>query len=275
MEQLILMKQRIKAVETIKKVTHAMRLISMSSHTRLNEKKKHLLTYKKAFEELRSSVQPVLPEAPEEPTIVEDQHLLILVGSQKGLCGPFNTTLFKYFSPYKVAMRNRASFIGVGSYAVEYLNRKQVSQVASFNTFTVDTFVAISQAITDYITKSPIRYTTVTVFSNKQKSFFVQLPQQNQVYPLPEQKSEETLETEYLFEQSPEKLSETLDTMLLTLNLQALLFDSLISEQAARFVSMDSSTRNAENLLTSLKIGYNKIRQASITRELTELSASQ
>lgn len=275
MEQLILMKQRIKAVETIKKVTRAMRLISMSSHTRLNEKKKHLIKYKKTFEEVWNSVQPVLPEDTEELTSISNRHLMILVGSQKGLCGTFNTSLFKFFSQHKAPLRNSSSFIGVGPYAVEYLERKQISPVVSFDNFTAAHFVAIAQAITDYIIKTRIHYKTVTVFSNKSKTFFVQLPQRVQIYPLVKPTFSEVVQTEYLFEQSPEKLKDTLDTLLLSLNIQELLFDSLVAEQAARFVSMDASTRNAENLLTSLKIGYNKVRQASITRELTELSASQ
>jgi F-type H+-transporting ATPase subunit gamma len=275
MEQLILMKQRIKAVGTIKKVTHAMRLISMSSHTRLNANKKQLITFKKTFEAIWNSVRPVLPKAPEEQQVREEHHLLILIGSQKGLCGPFNTNLYKFFGHHRLTLRSQTSYIGVGSYAVDYLERKQISQVASFSTFTPQTFVAIAQAITEHIMNSPLTYSRVTVFSNKQKSFFVQLPQQVTVYPLVHLEAEEAIETDYLFEQSPAKLKETLEHMLLTLNLQELLFDSLISEQAARFVSMDSSTRNAENLLTTLKTGYNKIRQTNITRELTELSASQ
>lgn len=96
MEQLIVMKQRIKAVETIKKVTHAMRLISMSSHTRLLEKKKNLTEYKETFESLWGSVQAVLPPIKEGPTRGTPKQLIILVSSQKGLCGTFNTALIKW-----------------------------------------------------------------------------------------------------------------------------------------------------------------------------------
>ena len=61
---------------------------------------------------------------------------------------------------------------------------------------------------------------------------------------------------------------------MISINIQAALYESLLSEQSARFLSMDAATQNAQNLLNKMKLEYNKLRQANITRELTELSAS-
>ena len=77
MAQLITMRQRIKAVETIKKITHAMRLISMSSHSRLRHKKIHLETYKNAFQALWSRVKHLVPPTPPAASAV-NQTLLFL-----------------------------------------------------------------------------------------------------------------------------------------------------------------------------------------------------
>ena len=274
MEQLIVMKRRIKAVETIKKVTHAMRLISMSSHTRLNDKKAALSAYKKTFENLWNSVRTVLPPAEKRPET--HAQLSILVGSEKGLCGTFNTNLLKYFNQQQGPLTKDMHIIGIGAHAVKYLQQKNCIPVASYEPLTKNSFVSIAQAVTNHIMNSPFVYRTATVYSNKQKTFFVQQPHESVIYPLtdpvtdPKTKSE----TDYLFEQSPELLRTTLSSLYLSIAMQELLFESLVSEQAARFISMDGSTRNAENLLTSLKTDYNKIRQASITRELTELSAT-
>ena len=272
MEQLIVMKRRIEAVETIKKVTHAMRLIAMSSHSRFNDKRVALTKYKQAFQELWGSVQSILPP-PEERVLTHDQ-LIILIGSEKGLCGTFNTSLFKYFHKQDPSLSDGSHIIGIGARAVKYLQQKKIPQVASYEPLKADQFVTIAQAVTDHILYSPFVYRSVTVYSNKQKTFFVQRPQKAVVYPLPDPEITHKEPLEYLFEQSPDLLRARLSSLYLSITLQELLFESLLSEHAARFISMDASTRNADNLLSTLKTNYNKIRQATITRELTELSAT-
>jgi F-type H+-transporting ATPase subunit gamma len=272
MEQLIIMKQRIKTVETIKKVTHAMRLISMSSHTRLLEKRKDIVSYKKACEKLWSSVYPSLP-ASSGYTSEEPKELVILVGSQKGLCGGFNTSLFKFFEGSNPKASKHTHLIAVGQFSADYLKRHKINPVASYPVFTLEQFIPIAQAISDLIMSDSIKYKTVTVYHTIEKTFFVQQPRKTVIYPF-NNPSQESDPQEYLFEQSPELLRDMISNLLLFVSLQNILFESLLSEQAARFISMDTSTRNADNLITSMKLGYNKIRQASITRELSELSAT-
>lgn len=277
MAQLITMRQRIKAVETIKKITHAMRLISMSSHTRLRHKKAHLEAYKKAFQTLWGRIAHVVPLAPESEKVLSPHaDLVILVSSQKGLCGTFNTTLFKFFELETTSISENTRYIGIGKYASDYLKQQQKDIVTTFPEFSSLNFVSIAQTIAHLVTQTPGYFSTVTVYSNYQKSFFVQKPQRSQVYPLAEQNLAQSQEStaEYIFEQSPQELSATIHHLMITVSLEELLFDSLLAEQAARFISMDNSTRNAEKLLVSMKLEYNKTRQAAITRELTELASS-
>lgn len=273
MEQLAHMKRRIKAVETIKKVTHAMRLISMSTHTKLQEKRTYLNTYKATFESLWASVHHRLPALID--TRPKDPHkVIIVIGSQKGLVGTFNTNLFKVIEKDHRSLKN-VYCIGIGSYAVEYLRKKKAIILASYDPLTIDSFVAISQAVTDILINGPIQYAAVTVYSNVSKSFFVQQPLVTPLLPIVEPTIEATTPNiEYTFEQSPEELRDTLRYLLISVSLQELIFQSIVSAQAARFVSMDAATRNAESLLTSMRLDYNKLRQASITRELTELTAT-
>lgn len=274
MAQLISMRQRIKAVETIKKITHAMRLISMSSHSRLRQKKVHLEEYKKAFENLWTKIAP-LTQGVHQDSLADSYQLIILVSSQKGLCGTFNSSLFKFFHQ-EIPLQESMHFIAVGKYAHEYLAAQKKTPLASYNNFTVSNFVAISRAITDLILQKHPQYHKVVVVSNYQKSFFLQKPRATQLYPLPKNSKykEPTQDHGYLFEQTPEELSATILQLMLTVSLEELLFDSLLAEQAARFLSMDSSTRNADKLLVSMKLEYNKRRQSAITAELTELATS-
>lgn len=200
--------------------------------------------------------------------------MIILVGSQKGLCGVFNSALFKFFEKNLKKLTIDHHVIGVGHFAIEYLKRRKINQIASYDHLTEKQFVQIAQALARQIVDSPICYETVTVYSNTEKTFFVQQPEKHQVLPVKPPSIMYPQEESFLFEQSPELLRDTLRSLLISISLQERLFESLLSEQAARFVSMDGSTRNADTLISSMKLGYNKIRQAAITRELTELSSS-
>ena len=277
MAQLIQMRQRIQAAESTKKITQAMRLISMSTHSRLRNKKEHLQTYRVAFDKLwqrLSYLQP--PATPQE----QERHLIILVSSHKGLCGNFNTQLFKFFEQ-KIESVSTVThdFISVGRYAASYLHEHQHITLAAYNTFTSVQFTHIANAITDIILSGAVLYTSVTVYSNFSKSFFIQRPQKTQLLPSTANQGYTTAlhngqQQEYILEASAEELGSLVHKLMLSISLQELLFESLLAEQAARFLSMDSATRNADNLITDMRLEYNKTRQATITRELTELSSS-
>lgn len=277
MAQLVLMRQRIKAIETIKKITHAMRLISMSTHSRLRHKKAHLEKYKDAFQQLWQKVRTTISLSVEESLTETPQHLIIIVSAQKGLCGTFNSALFKYFELENPTITSSSEhhFISVGKYAANYFKQHNITALASYNTFTSAYFVSIAQAITSLIITAPTPYSTVTVYSNYSRSFFVQRPQKTLLLPLREPTEATAAEpSDYIFEQEAHELSAIIQQMMISVTLQEILFESLLAEQAARFLSMDSATRNADNLLTAMRLDYNKTRQSIITRELAELASS-
>jgi len=124
MAQLIQMRQRIKAIETIKKVTHAMRLISMSLHSRLRVKTPLLKNYNNEISNIFKKLRRIAPEwtspitHPQAPE--ESNPLFVLVGSQKGLCGTFNTALIKEFERIMPTQElKKPQFIAVGKKAVD------------------------------------------------------------------------------------------------------------------------------------------------------------
>jgi len=98
MSKLIQMRNRIQTIETIRKVTDVMRIISMSAHSRLKTKQEPLNTYLNALKNLLAKVQRATPSWSHEqlmPTGNNNNRLIIVIGSQKGLCGGFNTQLSK------------------------------------------------------------------------------------------------------------------------------------------------------------------------------------
>lgn len=276
MEQLVSMKQRIKTIEVIRKITNAMRLISMSMHSKLRNRRSNLENYKVTFYQLWSRTSHLLGEDIKDINLKPKKgNLIILVASQKGLSGVFNSELFKFFNKYKITSDDR--FITVSKYADDYLRSKDIPILESYKQLTSNTFVHISQSITNTILKNLDQFNSIRVFSNHPKTFFIQEPKENIVFPFSQQTNQNNNQQEnvdYIFDQPVQELSETIKQLIISINIQDLIFESLLAEQAARFLSMDSATRNAENLLSNMKIEYNKLRQANITRELTELSSS-
>lgn len=280
MSQLVQMRQRIKSIETIKKVTHAMRLISMSSHARFRAKKTGLQLYQTELKRLFSIVQQETKEWQNprlQPTAdYNGPTLIILVGSQKGLCGIFNTLLFQFFEQ-KLASYNRQQLqlITIGKKADEYAAKFSLPVIKSFTELSSASLPEISNEITNMIIKAEIPYAHVSIFSNYPKTFFAQKPEQSILIPFQvPQVNKVSSPEEYTFEQAPETLLDFLANRFLFSSISELLLNSLVAESAARFIAMDNSTRNATNLLDDMKLDYNKLRQAKITRELTDLIGS-
>jgi len=289
MAQLIQMRQRIKAIDTIKKVTHAMRLISMSTHSHLKNKERSLYAYTQAIKELFQQIKSQAPHWTNtiiEPTPLQTKkNLIILIGSQKGLCGSFNTTLFKLFELHHTQLQQENSFyIPIGKKAVEFMQAKKenshetVTILDSFSEFSSSGITLLSTTITDHIMRE--QYTQVLFVSNIIKTFFIQKPRILSLIPfhplnnMNDEKMVASSAIEYSWEQEPHAILDILIAQYIEACVHEILFQSLLAEQAARFISMDSSTRNAEKLLDTTKLQYNKLRQTKITREISELASS-
>lgn len=280
MAQLIQIRQRIKAIETIKKITHAMRLISMSSHTRLSNKKNAIEQYKTTTTDLLQNAYKAHPSWNSfilQPTKkINPRNLIILIGSQKGLCGNFNTMLFSFFEERMLHQLDK-SFQGitVGKKAETFLAAKKglsiMNHYVNLNSTTISTIT--SQLVNIIITAHP-HFSSITIFSNVLKTFFAQQPQVTQLIPFITDPTNDKKTFSYHWEQSPEIIFKYLTHEYLYARLYYLLYESLLAEQATRFIAMDNSTRNAEQLLDNMNLMYNKLRQTKITRELTELMTS-
>lgn len=276
------MRQRIKAIQTIKKITHAMRLISMSTHSQLKHKEAPLKYYCNSIENLFYKVKQSAPGW-HNPIIMprksqRHKDLIILIGSQKGLCGTFNSLLFKSFeSMLKNYNKQHVQVIAVGKRAADYVKSRKLEPISTYNKFTTVTFKQILQQITNTILMADPTFHSVTVVSNILKTFFVQKPKATSIIPLKKNvndaQSQQIIE-DYTWEQPKQELLDSIAYLLVKSSIEHLLFQSLLAEQAARFLSMDSATRNAESLLEKAELTYNKLRQAKITKELTELSGS-
>jgi len=280
MAQLTQLKHRIKAIETIKKITHAMRLISISTHARLKNKETALLQYTNTLNALYHTIKKEVPTWHHpylNPAHNDHSHpLIIIIGSEKGLCGSFNTMLFQFLRATLRTYKQKPDVFIVGRKTLDYTDTVAIGPIIkTYAPLTMSTLSKTAETIMLDIMSFPTPYTHITVVSNKFRSFFVQQPHITRLIPFdPAMPREHSIidTTHYIWEQDPEELLNLITHQCLHATLHTLLFHSLLSEQAARFLSMDNSTRSAEGLLELNKLQYNKLRQAKITKELTELT---
>jgi F-type H+-transporting ATPase subunit gamma len=214
------------------------------------------------------------------PTKRTGKQLIIVVGSQKGLCGNFNSNLFKMLD-YELEKRNIRSFstIAIGKQAVDYVKQHNVGHVVkAFPQFSTSLLDEVTKEVMQEVIGEGHQYDTVAVFANESKSFFAQKPTVYQLIPFtPFQdttKEADFSADAYEWEQDQYALLDHIARQAVDAFVRHLLLQSLLAEQSARFISMDSSTRNARTLLDETTLQYNKMRQAKITKELTELSES-
>lgn len=277
MSKLIQLRQRSKAIDTIKKITHAMRLISMSTHAHLQHLQDSLTRYTRDVDQLFVHLMDYAPTW-HNPIIHPEQDaasksLVLLMGSQKGLCGSFNTNLFKRYA-HELEERDLEEFdlVVVGQKAVDFAKSIGEEPKQSYAKFNTHRLVAIAREITHLLIYTKPSYTSVLIFSNLPQSFFIQRPHVTELVPIrPQEQTDMPEKNEFSWEESPASLLDRLLPQYLESKLQHLLFQSLAAEHAARFISMDSATRNAKELLEINNLEYNKLRQAKITKELTEL----
>ncbi len=285
MSQLIQMRQRIKAIETIQKITHAMQLISMSTHLRLRDKKGKFEDYQNTLKRIFLSIKSNVPDWHNPtffPNQTEENVLVIVIGSQKGLCGIFNTNvLYAFEKDLNQGRFKKGSLITVGKKITEYLTPKlklsdtPLNHIASYNQLSWPTLPTIVPKLINSITNPDKPYSQVIVYSNYPSGFFVQKQQTNTIIPLSfEEQTPTAFNDDFIWEDKPHHILNALANQQLNANLYALLVQSLLAEQAARFISMDNATRNAKYLKENMQLQYNKLRQAKITKELTELSSS-
>ncbi len=282
MSQLIYIRRRIKAVQTIKKITNAMRLVSRSLHGQMNQKRPFLTTYKESLKKVfQERVNPdYLQNSCFFPAQdLSERKLTIVIGSQKGLCGTYNSNIFYWFNTHKIFFkRDFHDIITIGKKIQEQAQANNISAIKHIEEIKFSTLEETTAELLTFIANASPHYTQINAISNYSKTFFSHFHKATDVIPLnfgskiPVIQSNPS--TDFTWFNNQKDLMDKLAFMYAKTIIQELLFEALMSEQAARFIAMDNASRNAKNLLDTMKLHYNKLRQTKITKELIELSGS-
>ena len=281
-------RRRIKSVKNTSQITKAMQMVAAAKM----RKAQNAAIAGRAYAERLRKVFASLADKQEEgahPLLEQREvktELVVVISTDKGLCGALNTNLFREvikFNPEKTV------FVVVGKKAMQYLVRgkrkvlaefplkenftfleaKQVSKYCmdKFNEGDVDKVTVIFTDFVNTLTQTP-RVRTVLPIS----SFVVGDVLSSDTQPAA---PVEASSSEYLFEPSAHQVLNAVLPHYVHFQVFQMVLDSRASEHSARMVAMKSATDNAKQLIKDLTLEYNKIRQASITNELLEISTAQ
>lgn len=268
-----IVRARMKSVNNIKKITMAMKMVAASK----------LRTMQVKAEKSRGMWQPFTALLGDEPSITSPKKLVVVLASDKGLCGGINSTSAKYsrtlFKMNKLAAEsNETKFVLIGDKGKAQLQREYSNHFSSFFTETQKEGISFTQCamISDAILKDN-KYDALHLVFNKFESAVSFMPTVATIL------STATLETEegqkvcnlnsYEFEgdEIPSDMLMNLAEFQMASVIYNAMLENATSELGARMSAMDNSTRNAGDVLSRLTLSYNRSRQTAITTELIEI----
>jgi F-type H+-transporting ATPase subunit gamma len=280
---LIDMRRRIRAVKSTQQITKAMKMVAASKLRRAQERvlatRPFAIQARRVLASIATRVdQTSHPLLVRRPGAERGATLLIVLTSDRGLCGSFNTNIVKAVGAFLRENAGRAITLAlVGRKGRDLLSRRGLPVLFDYvNLPKVIQFVD-AEAVTAPAVKAYLegQVDSVHLIYNEFKSVMQQRVVVEQVLPL----SPITLtaaelaapKTEYLYEPSPQRIFDTLLGRLVEAQILRALLESAAAEQAARMTAMDAATRNSADMIDGLTLTMNKVRQAAITREIIEV----
>ena len=280
------LRRRIRSITSTAQITRAMQMVASSKMFKAQQNT--LMT--RPFAQLMYRIQRHATTRAREFThpLLEVREVrkraVILVGTDKGLCGPLNTNVFRLAAEFDPAT---TLFITAGKRASQFVAHTHRQLVAEF-TFTDSPRMAEARPIAnfarDLFLKGDVDEVKVvgTLFINtlSQKAAAIEFLPIGEIkgLKLPGAESEADLAsdtTEFLFEPGPEAVLSFLLGLYLNVVIYRVLLEAKASEQSARMVGMKNATDSANSLIHDLTLEYNKLRQGNITKELLEIAGGQ
>lgn len=277
-------KNRIGSVVSTQQITKAMKMVAAAKLRKSQDR----ITQMRPFAQKLSAILQNLSSAQEAgsdnwyATKREEKKILIVaVSSDRGLCGSFNSTVFKGVNKlisdkYEQQFRKGdVTVLPLGKKAFDFFAKRKVSIVDNY----VGTIANISfenvSAAAEFLMEAfqEGTYDKIEIVYNEFKNVATQILRTEQFLPVlpPAQTSTAKVEVDYLYEPSQEEIINGLIPKSLKIQLFKAVLDSNASENGARMTAMDKATENAGELLKELKLTYNRSRQAAITKEILEI----
>ena len=280
------LKNRISSVKSTRKITSAMKMVAASKLRRAQELAESSRVYADSLSFILSSLAGNTKNSSDLPEILTGREnskisLLIINSSDRGLCGGFNSNLFRNAKKWisdQQGLGKSVKIMTVGKKASSFYKKTDLDIVASFEDLNSnDRQLQVSEEIKNKIMElfENNEIDEVSILFNKFVSAISQEPTYQSLIPLSndETSEEESEANNSVFEFEPDKneLLEYLVPRNFLTQIYRSVLESSASEHAARMTSMDNATRNAGDMIDRLTLTYNRTRQAFITKELIEI----
>jgi F-type H+-transporting ATPase subunit gamma len=273
-------KRQITAVGKTKQITRAMNMVAASKLKAAQMRMENFRPYAIKFMDVLSSLALRVDTRAHGLLAVRDPRRIrvILMTSDRGLCGSFNTNLLKMaeqFMAAKAKEGKEVSLIPVGRKARDYFRKK--AKIVHAHTdvlrkFDMNLCIAIGEdAIPAFVAEE---YDELYLIYSEFRNVGIQKPKTVRLLPLPSIGGEDVdidKRIDYIYEPSDEVLLDQLLPMYLRVLIYRALLETSAGEHGARMVSMDNATINCEDMVRSLSLKYNKARQQAITMELMDI----
>ena len=280
------LKNRITSVTNTRKITQAMQMVAAAKLRRAQEAAEAARPYADRMNAVMASLAAGIGQSDSAPPLLtgrgDDQtHLLVVMTSERGLCGGFNSSIVKLVQQHAAGLVTTGKTVRIltvgkkgreqlrrnwGDHFVDHVDLSHVKRVG----------YAEAQSIARQVTTrfDNAEADVVTVFYNRFQSVISQIPTARQIIParFDDSSDAETAPTAlYEYEPSEEAILADLLPRSIATQIFTALLENGASEEGARMSAMDSATRNAGDMIDKLTIQYNRSRQAAITNELIEI----
>ncbi len=278
------LRKRIVSVKSTQKITKAMKMVAAAKLRKAQESAEQGRPYSEKMQNIILNLTDSISDPTNAPKLLvgtgkEQTHLCVVMTSDRGLCGGFNSNICRLAKNYFLNIlkeEKELKIITVGSKGYDQLKReysKYIIKKLSFKDKKKISFVEadeVGKIIIELFNKN--EFDKCTLFYNNFKNVITQIPQAQQI--IPSEKKEVLKKNEEIFYEFEPDEDEILEE-LLPKNISTQVFRAFLensaSEQGSRMTAMDNATRNAGDLVNKLTIVYNRSRQASITKELIEI----
>lgn len=274
---------RIASVQSTQKITSAMKMVSASKLRRAQNAIVKLRPYSSKLNEILESISESNDDNTDNAFAEHRpiQHVtLVVISSNRGMCGSFNSNVIKmalqlihekYATQFKTG---NLSLVTIGKRVTEYFVKRDYPVIDSNITITenpsYDDATIMSSKIMETFRAKKTDY--VEIVYNQFKNAATQVLINEQFLPIKQKENEgKTTAVDYIYEPSKEIIIEQMVPKILRLQFYKGILDSAASEHGARMTAMHKATDNAGEMIKSLKLSYNKARQAAITNEISEI----
>ena len=268
---------QIKSVSSIQKVTKAMKMVAAAKLRRAQERMEKARPYSERLESLigtllidaDSSILPLL-----ETRVDIQRHALLIITSDRGLAGSFNSNIIKKAEEEIAKVgKNNAVLICIGKKCYEYFNSRNYqidySYSETWNDLNYNQAIKIGNGLVSSYLEN--KFDSLNVVYNYFKNTASQEVVYNQLLPIAFENNDEMKLNNVIYEPSKNELIQSLVPKFFNTEIWQCLLESFASEQAARMLAMDNATENAKDMISDLKLQFNKARQTAITTEMLEI----